>query len=72
MMRHINLMTLRNMSLEIFKATAIAESSAWFGALAINMVAFCRILIPKLRKSYASANNTTIKPKAAIIRTGYR
>ncbi len=55
-----------------FRATAIAEISAWFGALAINMVAFCRILIPKLRKSYASANNTTIKPKAAVIRTGYR
>ena len=31
-----------------FKAAAYAEVSAWVGALIINVIAFCKILLPKL------------------------
>ncbi|MBO4864025.1 MAG: MATE family efflux transporter [Eubacterium sp.] len=38
-----------------FRAAAIAEVCAWTGALIMNIYAFCRILIPKLKEK----NNST-------------
>ena len=32
------------------RAAAFAEISAWTGALIVNVIAFCRILLPKLKK----------------------
>lgn len=32
------------------RAAAFAEVSAWTGALIVNVIAFCRILLPKLKK----------------------
>lgn len=33
-----------------FRAAALAEVGAWVGALIVNVAAFCKILIPKLRE----------------------
>ena len=30
------------------KAAAFAETSAWIGALIVNVIAFCKMLLPKL------------------------
>jgi putative efflux protein, MATE family len=39
-----------------FKAAAFAEVSAWTGALLVNIYAFCRILIPKIREQKEKEN----------------
>ena len=40
-----------------FRAAAYAEISAWAGALALNLIAYFRILIPKLRKSHPAVHS---------------
>jgi Na+-driven multidrug efflux pump len=37
-----------------FKAAAFAEISAWSGALIMNLIAFCKILMPKLEEGKKS------------------
>ena len=46
-----------------FKAAAFAEICAWVGALIVNVYAFCRILIPKLRseREQHNINNLFLK-----------
>ncbi len=53
-----------------FRAAALAEVSAWVGALLVNIYAFCRILIPRIREQKTEGEGNGFKKYGFIAQKG--